>query len=140
MSEEILHKASALLSYEIKKRLKVDILSDTHFDNYFYGKYTNYDVIMMNTEKSLNGKNWNVFLYTLNQLLSFTGKFSLGDYAYHGDKLKIKNTNYENDKYVLFENELQTEYPILQNDGIDIEDRIAQGIKIIKLFLNTPPL
>ncbi len=50
MSEEILHKASALLrekeiSYGIKKRLKVDILSDTHFDNYFYGKYTNDDVI-----------------------------------------------------------------------------------------------
>ena len=29
----------------IKTRLKIDILSDTHFDNYFYGKYTNYDVI-----------------------------------------------------------------------------------------------
>ena len=48
--EEILHKASALLrekeiSYGMKNRLKVDILSDTHFDNYFYGKYTNDDVI-----------------------------------------------------------------------------------------------
>ena len=39
--EEILHKAGD----GIKKRLKVDILSDTHFDNYFYGKYTNDDVI-----------------------------------------------------------------------------------------------
>ena len=99
----------------------------------------NYDVIMMNTEKSLVGKNWNVFLYTLNQQLIFTGKLSLGDYAYQGDKLKIKNTNYEiecqNDKYVVFENELQTEYPILQNDGIDIEDRIEQGRKIIELLI-----
>ena len=48
--EEILHKASALLrekeiSYGIKNRLKVDILSDVHFDNYFYGKYTNDDVL-----------------------------------------------------------------------------------------------
>lgn len=99
----------------------------------------NYDVIMMNTEKSLVGKNWNVFLYTLNQQLIFTGKLSLGDYTYQGDKLKIKNTNYEiecqNNKYVVFENELQTEYPILQNDGIDIEDRIEQGRKIIELLI-----
>ena len=25
--------------------MKIDILSDVHFDNYFYGKYTNDDVI-----------------------------------------------------------------------------------------------
>ena len=39
--EEILHKAGD----GIKKRLKVDILSDVHFDNYFYGKYSKDDVI-----------------------------------------------------------------------------------------------
>jgi hypothetical protein len=60
---------------------------------------------------------------------------SLGDYAYQGDKLKIKNTDYEieclNDKYVVFQNGLPTEYPIQQKDGIDIEDRIERGKKII---------
>ena len=95
----------------------------------------NYDVIMMNTEKSIGGKNWNIFLYTLNQLPEFSGKLSLGDYAYQGDKLKIKNTDYEiechNDKYVVSQNELQTEYPILQIDGIDTEDRIERGKQII---------
>lgn len=134
---------------------------DTYLDNketskdwiYYFVKYTsmrqgnfgmyywrshpdkNYDVIMMNTEKSLGGKNWNVFLFTLYQLTDFSGKLSLGDYAYQGDKLKIKNTDYEieclNDKYVVFQNGLPTEYPIQQKDGIDIEDRIERGKKII---------
>ena len=50
MSLEILHKANQLIrdneiNWGIKTKLKIDILSDTHFDNYFYGKYTNYDVI-----------------------------------------------------------------------------------------------
>jgi|GEM_PF-455632 len=50
MSLEVLHKANQLIrdneiNWGIKTRLKIDILSDTHFDNYFYGKYTNYDVI-----------------------------------------------------------------------------------------------
>ncbi len=50
MSLEVLHKANQLIrdneiNWGIKTKLKIDILSDTHFDNYFYGKYTNYDVI-----------------------------------------------------------------------------------------------
>jgi metallophosphoesterase superfamily enzyme len=50
MSLEVLHKANQLIrdneiNCGIKTKLKIDILSDTHFDNYFYGKYTNYDVI-----------------------------------------------------------------------------------------------
>ena len=50
MSLEVLQKANQLIrdneiNWGIKTKLKIDILSDTHFDNYFYGKYTNYDVI-----------------------------------------------------------------------------------------------
>ncbi len=90
---------------------------------------------MMNTEKSIGGKNWNVFLYTLNQLPEFTGKLYLGDYAYQGYKLKIIDTDYEiecqNDKYVVSQNGLQTEYPIQQKDGLDLEDRIEKGKEII---------
>lgn len=95
----------------------------------------NYNVIMMNTEISLSGKNWNVFLYTLSRHPEFSGKLSLGDYAYQGDKLKIKNTEYiiacHNDKFVVYKGEIKTDYPILQNDGIDCEDRIELGKRII---------
>ena len=50
MSLEVLHKANQLIcdneiNWGIKTKLKIDILNDTQFDNYFYGKYTNYDVI-----------------------------------------------------------------------------------------------
>lgn len=100
----------------------------------------NYNVIMMNTEKSIGGRNWNVFLYTLYLLPEFSGKLSLGDYAYQGDKLKIINTDYEieclNDKYVVFQNELETFYPINQIEGIDVEDRIERGKLIINDLLN----
>ncbi len=100
----------------------------------------NYDVIMMNTEKSIGGRNWNVFLFTLYQLSEFTGKLSLGDYAYQGDRLKVKNTDYEiechNDKYVVFQNELSREYPIKQSSNIDIEDRIEIGKQIIYEILS----
>ena len=95
----------------------------------------NYDIIMMNTEKSKSGKNWNVFLFTLNQLPEFIGKLSLGDYAYQGDKLKINNTDYEiecqNDNYVVSHNGVQIKYPINQKNGLDIEDRIEKGKQII---------
>ena len=114
-----------------------------NFGMYYWRSHPdkNYDVIMMNTEKSIGGKNWNVFLFTLNQLPEFVAKLSLGDYAYQGDRLKIKNTDYEiecqTDKYVVFQNELQTEYLIQQNEGVDIEDRIERGKQIISAILNS---
>lgn len=100
----------------------------------------NYDLIMMNTEKTLGGKNWNPFLFTLSQLEEFKGKLTLGFYGAQGDKLKIKNTEYEidclNDKYLVIENERQIEYPIPQTNGIDIEDRIEFGKRIINKLIN----
>jgi len=113
-----------------------------NFGMYYWRSFANrnYNVIMMNTEKSIGGRNWNIFLYTLNQLPEFDGKLSLGDYAYQGDKLKIKNSDFEiecqNDKYVVSQNELHTEYPIQQNEGIDIEDRIERGKQIIYEILD----
>ena len=99
-----------------------------------------YEIIMMNTEKSISGKNWNVFLYTLYHLPDFAEKLSLGDYAYYQDnKLKIKNSDVEigcyNDKYVVSQNKIDTEYLILQSNGIDIEDRIEKGKQIINALL-----
>jgi hypothetical protein len=74
-------------------------------------------------------------------LPDFSGKLSLGDYAYQGDKLKILNTEYEieclTDKYVVFQNGIQTDYLILQNDGIDSDDRIQRGKQIVNNILKT---
>jgi hypothetical protein len=98
-----------------------------------------YKIIMMNTEKSVGGRNWNMFLYTLYHFSDFSGKLLLGDYAYQGDKLKINNSNIEidclNNKYIVSKNDILLEYPIQQKDGFDIEDRIEKGIEIINDLL-----
>lgn len=100
-----------------------------------------YNIIMMNTEKSIGGKNWNVFLYTLFLLPDFSGKLLLGEYAYQGDKMKVINTDNEieclTDKYVVSNNGILTDYTIQQNEGLDIEDRIEKGKRIINKLLNT---
>lgn len=99
-----------------------------------------YNIIMMNTEKSIGGKNWNVFLYTLFLLPDFSGKLLLGEYAYQGDKMKVINTDNEieclTDKYVVSNNGILTDYTIQQNEGLDIEDRIEKGKRIINKLLN----
>lgn len=99
-----------------------------------------YEIIMMNTEKSIGGRNWDISLYTLNALTEFSKKLSIGEYAYQGDKLRLINSDIEidclNDKYVITQNEEQTEYPINQVNGLDIEDRIEKGRQIIMDILN----
>jgi hypothetical protein len=99
-----------------------------------------YEIIMMNTEKSIGGRNWDISLYTLYTLTEFSKKLSIGDYAYQGDKLRLINSDIEidclSDKYVITQNEEQTEYPINQVNGIDIEDRIEKGKQIINDILN----
>ncbi len=98
-----------------------------------------YAIIMMNTEKSVGGKNWEVFCYTLFRQAEFAGKLSLGDYAYQGDKLKINQADIEmacfNDKYVVYQNQSVNEYPILQEDGVDVEDRVEKGKQILEGLL-----
>jgi len=99
----------------------------------------NYELIMMNTEKSISGKNWNVFLRTLSVQPELRGKLELGDYAYQGDKLRILEANCEmeclNDRYVIHRDEESINYPILQENGIDQEDRVIKGKEIILSLL-----
>ncbi|MDR2084091.1 MAG: DUF262 domain-containing protein [Bacteroidales bacterium] len=97
-----------------------------------------YEIIMMNTEKSLTGRNWNIFLYTLYNLYNlseFKHKLFLGDFYFQGNKLKIIGEDIEidclNDKYTVSQNGSITEYPIQQSNGIDIDDRIEKGIEIL---------
>ena len=117
--------------------IKYSQMRDGNFGMYYWGNYEEkpYEVIMMNTEKSIGGRNWNIFSYTIYHLPDFNGNLLLGDYAYQGDKLKIKNTDIEieclNDKYIVIQNETETEYPINQINDIDIEDRIEKGKQII---------
>jgi len=99
-----------------------------------------YEIIMMNSEQSLVGKNWNIFLYTLYDLSDFKGKLSLGDYAYQGDGDRLKITDNGigiecyNDKFIVLHGEQKLqEYPIPQSkEGIDLEDRIEKGKNLIK--------
>lgn len=113
-----------------------------NFGMYYWREKTinPYEIIMMNTEKTLGGKNWNIFLYTLLLTPELNSYLLLGDYAFQGHRLKIKNTEKEieclNDKYVLYENESVTEFPIAQIDGIDIEDRVDVGKDIILGIIN----
>jgi hypothetical protein len=99
-----------------------------------------YEMIMMNTEKSIGGRNWDISLYTLNTLTEFSKKLSIGEYAYQGDKLRLINSDIEidclNDKYLITQNGEQTEYPINQVNGFDIEDRVEKGRQIIIDILN----
>ena len=86
-----------------------------------------YEVLIMHTEKALNGRNWNVFAYALFKM--HPEQLELENYAYQGDKLRIKGKNISieihNDRFVVTEGEKQTEeFIIEQQDGIDVEDRI----------------
>jgi len=124
--------------------VKYNQMRQGHFGMYYWKDRLEkpYEIIMMNTEISIGGRNWEIFLYTIYQLPEFEEKLSLGDYAYQGDKLIINNTDIEiecfNNKYVVFQNEIQTEYAIQQSDGIDIEDRIIVGKQIVNnLLMNT---
>ena len=98
-----------------------------------------YEVLIMHTEKALNGRNWNVFAYALFKMHS--EQFELENYAYQGDKLRIKGKNISveifNDRFVVTEGEKQTEeFIIEQQDGIDVEDSVdAIYEKLTKFFL-----
>ncbi len=122
--------------------VKYDSMRQGNFGMFYWSNRNEkpYEIIMMNTEKSIGGRNWNISLYTLKSLTEFSNKLSLGDYAYQGEKLRLINSDIEieclNDKYVITQNEEQTEYPISQVNGLDSEDRVEIGRQIIKDILS----
>ena len=97
---------------------------------YWWKDKTNkpYEVIMMHTEKGINGRNWNAFAYTLWNL--YPSLFELGNFAYQGDRLKLKDKeayiDILNDKYIIEEeNKEPITFEIPQNEvGIDLIDRV----------------
>ncbi len=107
------------------------------FGMYWWADKTDkpYEVIMMHTEKSLSGRNWNAFSYVLSKL--YSEKFELDNYAYQGDKLRIRGESVSidifNNKYVVYEDGKEpVERIIEQNEsGFDLEDRIELGKDLI---------
>jgi len=122
--------------------VKYSPMRDGKFGMYWWKdlKDKPYEIIMMNTEKSTGGKHWNPFLYTLYKSSVFSERLSLGEYANQGDNLKINNTSIEikclNDKYEVTQDDRTIEYPIQQNNAVDIEDRIEKGKEIVEEIFN----
>lgn len=109
---------------------------------YWKDKVNNpYGVIIMHTEKAINGKNWNAFAYTLYNL--YQDYFDLENYAYQGDKLRIKGKNITieilNDKFLISEEGKGSIEKVIEQDGNgnDLGDRIGliySELKSMKLF------
>lgn len=118
-----------------------------------------YHVLMMTTEVSLGGFNYDIFLKTLYELAG--GKeagLELGNYSYTeynsngGDKLYLNNNmmylTLKDDTYSLSEKidgddniiEEIENYHILQNEaGIDIEDRVQVGLRLLRKYMSPTP-
>lgn len=111
--------------------LKYELLSP--YGMYFWldKNNKNYNFFMMNTEKSRNGKHWNIFLYELQRKYP---NFSISDYGTSDNTIYFNEIQLqcENDRFILINREQKTEIPIKQSNGIDIEDRIERGYKIIE--------
>ena len=112
-----------------------------------------YHVLMMTTEISLKGMNYDIFLKTLYDIAG--GKsvgLQLGDYSYteynnHGtDKLylpqqgmflTLKDNHYAINRESDEEVEIVETYDIQQNaDGVDIEDRVLVGLRLLNKYMN----
>lgn len=115
-----------------------------------------YSILMMWTEKSISGRNYNIFLKALNDrlLCDFPDLgISLGEYAYSGDGSVLKLTFA--DKYLYFTDDklyichqtpdeqghttetIDMEKPISQTEqGIDLEDRVELAYEVVKSLMN----
>ena len=99
-----------------------------------------YEVIVMGTEKRINGYNWNAFSFVLSKMCP--EKLELDNYAYQGDKLRVRGKGISidilNDKFVLYEEDKDPIIiPIIQNEnGIDTENRIEKMRRIIEEMTN----
>lgn len=98
-----------------------------------------YRILMMMTEKSIGGRNYNIFLKTLLYLDNSTD-FSLGEYAYSGDGDKLVSEKYnvyvtcEDNKFSVYNtitNEVMWQVAISQENKVDMEDRVQIGLRIL---------
>lgn len=141
--------------------VKYDAMRPERYGMYFWDEENphekrGYNILMMWTEKSINGRNYNIFLKALNDrlLCDFPDiGISLGEYAYSGDGSVLKLTFA--DKYLYFTDDklyichqtpdeqghttqtIDMEKPILQTEqGIDLEDRVELAYEVVKSLMN----
>lgn len=141
--------------------VKYDAMRPERYGMYFWDEENphekrGYSILMMWTEKSISGRNYNIFLKALNdRLLSDFPDLgiSLGEYAYSGDGSVLKLTFA--DKYLYFTDDklyichqtpdeqghttktIDMEKPILQTEqGIDLEDRVELAYEVVKSLMN----
>lgn len=90
-------------------------------------KANQYQVYMMNTPQSLNGRHWNPFLYEVSKSADLKDKVQLEEY---GAFLHLLDTNQKieckNSHWAFWDDEgnLVDKLMIDQDNGIDIEDRV----------------
>lgn len=141
--------------------VKYDAMRPERYGMYFWDEKNphekrGYNILMMWTEKSISGRNYNIFLKALNdRLLSDFPDLgiSLGEYAYSGDGCVLKLTFA--DKYLYFTDDklyichqtqdeqghttetIDMEKPISQTEqGIDLEDRVELAYEVVKSLMN----
>lgn len=141
--------------------VKYDAMRPERYGMYFWDEENphekrGYNILMMWTEKSISGRNYNIFLKALNErlLCDFPDlSISLGEYAYSGDGSVLKLTFA--DKYLYFTDDklyichqtpdeqghttqtIDMEKPILQTEqGIDLEDRVELAYEVVKSLMN----
>lgn len=141
--------------------VKYDAMRPERYGMYFWDEENphekrGYNILMMWTEKSISGRNYNIFLKALNDqlLCDFPDLgISLGEYAYSGDGSVLKLTFA--DKYLYFTDDklyichqtpdeqghttetIDMEKPISQTEqGIDLEDRVELAYETVKSLMN----
>lgn len=140
--------------------VKYDAMRPERYGMYFWDEENphekrGYNILMMWTEKSISGRNYNIFLKALNErlLCDFPDlSISLGEYAYSGDGSVLKLTFA--DKYLYFTDDklyichqtpdeqghttetIDMEKPIPQTEqGIDLEDRVELAYEVVKSLM-----
>lgn len=124
--------------------IKYDSMRPEKYGMYYWYEHdkrgkASYNILMMLTEKSIGGRNFNIFLKTLYDKIKATypeKAVRLGEYAFQndGDRLELKWADkivYFTDNQFIIEdmaniqdNGQPVAYAIKQENGIDTEDRI----------------
>lgn len=138
--------------------VKYDSMRPEKYGMYYWYEYNtrekaSYNILMMMTEKSIGGRNFQIFLKTLYDrfLATHADKAArLGEYAYSGDGNKLellcinKRVFFTDNEFVIeeytegSEEVNMTKVAIDQEDGIDTVDRVELAWKEIELLLDSP--
>ena len=124
--------------------IKYESMRPEKYGMYYWYDYKDkekesYRILMMLTEKSIGGRNYNIFLKTLFDL-DKSLDFSIGEYAFSGDGDKLISEKYhvyitcEDNQFSVYNNmtnELLWQTEIPQENKVDSEDRIEIGLRVM---------